>query len=162
MPFTIGVRTYIFHIHLLNGSFVRVGGNPCGSLPDHTLAGAMLASGLRSVIGNSGGWLAAGSRLVQGLTAPAGAARHASSHAENTNTFLREVRTIASISMHHLRAIGRRWARVRPTTPRYAAAAATSAHHVASALLRNDFPWRRRLALTQPRAAHAIAAHWGG
>ncbi|KAI8464925.1 MAG: glutamate dehydrogenase [Monoraphidium minutum] len=48
----------------------------------------MLLSGLRSVLGSSG-WIAAGSRLVQGLGAPAGA-RAASSHAENTNTFLRE------------------------------------------------------------------------
>jgi hypothetical protein len=50
----------------------------------------MLVSALRGLV-SSPGWLAAGSRLLQGAGAGS-AVRQASSHAENTNTFLREVR----------------------------------------------------------------------
>jgi hypothetical protein len=61
-----------------------------GEIPDRL--GDMLTSALRGVIG-SAGWLASGSRLLQqGLGATPSGARAASSHAENTNTFLREVR----------------------------------------------------------------------
>lgn len=50
----------------------------------------MLAAALRGVVSSSNaGWLAAGSKLLQG-GGLASSARAASSHAENTNTFLRE------------------------------------------------------------------------
>lgn len=61
----------------------------------------MLAHSLRGVL-NNGGWIAAGSRLLQGFGAAASGARAASSHAENTNTFLREVRNICMAYVLHV------------------------------------------------------------
>ena len=51
----------------------------------------MLGHAVKGVLGNAG-WLSAGSRLLEGAAAATGSARHASSHSENTNTFLREVK----------------------------------------------------------------------